>query len=278
MSYAAVTKENREPLSEQPHPDTGLLNTEPAGTDVTLPDGDSTKVTIAPADFKEHPRVAANIVTEQVEQKKQDLKDSMASHNNSSSKPTGSTRDARKQKARETFDEAEEEAKDFFEKAKHTLLQPGVAGGIFGIVNLGLIGTLGYKLYTEPGLRTDQRFLTTTAVSALALLGGEGYYAEAYRKTDAGQREEAKAREEGAALYNHAKTIVLRPGVLGGIVGVLNVGILGGVGYWSYVNWDAPHKWDRRTVSSASVALLALFAGEGYLGEQYKEKEYPKHK
>lgn len=276
MSYAAVTKEHREPLSEQPHPDTGLLNTEPAGTDVVIPDGDSTKVTIAPADYKEHPRTAANVISERVEAAQQDLKESMSTP---STNTNGSQkRKAQKEHAHEKVDEYEEEAKDFFEKAKHTLLQPGVAGGIFGIVNLGLIGTLGYKLYTEPGLRTDQRFLTTTAISTLALLGGESYYADAYRKTSAGRREEARAREEGAALYNQAKTVVLRPGVLGGIVGVLNVGILGGLGYWSWVNWEETSKWDRKTVSTASVALLALFAGEGYLGEQYKEKEYPKHK
>lgn len=145
-------------------------------------------------------------------------------------------------------------------------------------MNLGLIGTVSYKLYTEPGLRSDQRFLTTSAISALAIFGAEGWYADAYRKTDAGQREERKAREEGAAIYSQAKQVVLRPGVLGGLVGVLNVGILGGVGYWSYVNWDRPSAWDRRTVSTATAGLLALFAGEGYLGEEYKEKEYPKRK
>lgn len=122
---------------------------------------------------------------------------------------------------------------------------------------------MSYKLYTEPGLRSDQRFLTTSAVSALAIFGAEGWYADAYRKTESGQREERKAREEGGALYNHAKQVVLRPGVLGGLVGVVNVGVLGAVGYWSYTNWDRPSQWDRRTVSAASVGLLALFAGEG---------------
>lgn len=130
-------------------------------------------------------------------------------------------------------------------------------------MNVGLIGTLSYKLYTEPSLRSDRKFLSTSLISLLALFSGEGYYAEAYRKTDAGKREEARAKQEGAALYNHAKRVVLRPGVLGGLVGVLNVGVLGGVGYWSYVNWERPSAWDRRTVTSASVALLTLFAGEG---------------
>ena len=57
MSYATVAKENREPPSQQPRPDTALLNTEPSET--SLPDGDSTKVNVAPADFKEHPKVCS---------------------------------------------------------------------------------------------------------------------------------------------------------------------------------------------------------------------------
>ena len=58
MSYATVTKENREPPSQQPHPDTALLNTE--RTETSLPDGSSTKVNVAPTDFKEHPKVWAS--------------------------------------------------------------------------------------------------------------------------------------------------------------------------------------------------------------------------
>jgi hypothetical protein len=58
MSYAQVASEHRAPTSQQPHPDTALLNTAPKiDTDVTLPDGSSEKVTIAPADYKLHPKV-----------------------------------------------------------------------------------------------------------------------------------------------------------------------------------------------------------------------------
>jgi len=278
MSYAAVTKENREPLSQQPHPDTGLLNTEPpAEGEVQLPDGDSTKVTVAPSDWKEHPKSVAEDLREQKAAAQSAMSDNLnaatSGNTNGSAK-----RKERKERTQERLDEYEEEGKDLWARAKHTILQPGVAGGLLGVVNLGLLGTVSYKLYTEPHLRTDQRFITTSALSALAIFGAEGYFADAYSKTDAGQREAAKAREEGGALYSQAKQIILRPGVLGGVVGVLNVGVLGGLGYWSYVNWDHTYKWDRKTVSTATVGLIALFAGEGYLGEQYKEKEYPKHK
>ncbi|KAF8322191.1 hypothetical protein DL93DRAFT_2124049 [Clavulina sp. PMI_390] len=270
-SYAAITKENREPLSEQPHPDTALLNTEPpAPGETSLPDGDSSKITVAPAGWKEEPKYVADQIREETERAKAAMSDAI--NNSASSGPS------KRDKAKATADKAEKEGLELWEQAQRVLLQPGVAGGILGLVNVGLIGTISYKLYTEPGLRSDQRFLGTAGASALAIFGAEGWFAEAYRKTEAGQREEAKAREEGAAVYKHAKEVVLRPGVLGGLVGALNVGILGGVGYWSWINWDRPHAWDRRTVSTATVGLLALFAGEGYLGEQYREKELPKHK
>ena len=44
---------------------------------------------------------------------------------------------------------------------------------------------------------------------------------------------------------------------------VVNAGIIGTVGYFSYINWDKP-SWDRRIVSSVTVGVLALWSGEGY--------------
>jgi hypothetical protein len=87
-------------------------------------------------------------------------------------------------------------------------------------VNVGLLGTLGYQLYTQPHLRTDAKVLGGSAAGALVILGAEGFLAEAYRNTAQGREEERRAREEGAALYKHAKEIVLRPKVFGGLLGV----------------------------------------------------------
>lgn len=130
------------------------------------------------------------------------------------------------------------------------------------IVNVGLIAFAGREFYTKPHLRTDTRALGTVAATAVALFGAEGALAEAYVKTDAGQKEKARAKKEGAILYRQAHELVLRPGVLGGLVGVLNLGILGGVGYAAYLHWDQP-RWDRRTVSAVSAGLLTLALGEG---------------
>ena len=114
----------------------------------------------------------------------------------------------------------------------------------------------------------------------MAVFGAEGYLAETYRKTQVGREEERKAKAEGAALYRHCREHLLRPGVLGGLVGIckclctytrdtcilmdskVNVGVLGGLGYVAYIHRDLPH-CDRRTVSAISVSLLTLWVGEG---------------
>lgn len=129
-------------------------------------------------------------------------------------------------------------------------------------MNVGLIGFAGYSLYNEPHLRNDRQFLTTTSVGFLALFGLEGYAAERYVQTPEGRAEREKAKKEGAAVMRHTKEIVLRPGVLGGLVGVANLGVLGGVGYAAYTNWDRP-AWDRRVVSAVTIGLLGLWGGEG---------------
>ena len=87
-------------------------------------------------------------------------------------------------------------------------------------VNVGLLSWAGYNLYTKPQLRQNSRLLATGAAATLALFGAEGYAAEWYRKTPRGQEEERKAKNEGALLFKHVHEVVLRPGVLGGLLGL----------------------------------------------------------
>lgn len=73
-----------------------------------------------------------------------------------------------------------------------------------------------------------------------------------------------------------------------------NLGLLGGLGYFTYLHWDDP-VWDRRYVTGFTAGLIALFAGQGLviyvlgishkltllhrvIAEQYREKEYPKRR
>ncbi|TCD63031.1 hypothetical protein EIP91_006067 [Steccherinum ochraceum] len=254
MSYASVASHNAPPPSMQPHADPALLNTEPPSAD-NIAD-EANKVNLVAPDFKEHLAAAE----ERAEYSK--------------SVPVGapSKPQSAKDRARRYAHDAEQEGFHLWNVTKDYLFRPAVAGGLVGLVNIGLISGVGYTYYACPHLRRDTRALTSTAAAAFAVFGAEGYLAENYRKTAAGREEERKAKEEGAALYRYGREHLLRPGVLGGLVGIVNAGILGGLGYVTYINWDAP-RWDRRTVSAISVSLLTLWAGEGYLAEQYRKKQ-----
>ncbi|THH15476.1 hypothetical protein EW146_g5004 [Bondarzewia mesenterica] len=238
MSYASVAAQNAPPLSEQPQPDPVLLNT--GAPEPTAPADDAAKVNVVPSDFKENP---TTITSE-------------------AGKDLAKGDESEKPEAHDRVHEFEAEGYHYWHVAKEYLLRPAVAGGLVGIVNLGLFAGAGYAYYTHPSLRRDTKVIASTAAVAAVLLGGEGYAAEKFRESPRGQEEERKARKEGSLIYRHAREQILRPGVLGGIVGLINVGILGTVGYFAYTNWDRPH-WDRRTVSAVSVGLLTLWGGEG---------------
>ncbi|KAI0745318.1 hypothetical protein C8Q76DRAFT_806736 [Earliella scabrosa] len=243
MSYASVAAQNAPPPSQQPHPDPALLTTEPPSAS-NIAD-DAAKLNVVAPDFKSNPATTTSI---------QDIP--------SDAQPTPSKR-------RRYLDEVEQEGFYLFNVAKQYLLHPAVAGGLLGIVNVGLISGAAYAFYTKPHLRRDARAIASAAAGALTLLGAEGYAAEKYRETPRGQREAEKAKQEGAALYRVAREQILRPGVLGGLLGILNAGVLGTVGYFSYINWDRP-SWDRRVVSAVTVGLLTLWTGEGFLAERYR--------
>lgn len=87
-------------------------------------------------------------------------------------------------------------------------------------MNVGLLGGLGYLLYTEPRYRSDYKVLGGVAAGGVVLLGLEGAVAESYLQTPEGQREKERAEQEGSKIYRQTKEVVLRPGVFGGILGV----------------------------------------------------------
>ncbi|ESK85241.1 hypothetical protein Moror_11388 [Moniliophthora roreri MCA 2997] len=244
MSYADIASSNIPPT--QPQPDPALLTT-PAdvrGTNSIV--DDTSKVNVVPHDFKSNP---ATVTSE--------------------TKPPPDEERESKKKANKSLREAEAEGLYLWNMAKHYLLRPGVAGGLIGLANISLLASATHSFYTQPHLRRDRQVVASTIAGALAILGLEGYAAEKYRKTPRGQEEERRAKQEGAILYRYAKEHLLRPGVLGGLVGIVNAAVLGAVGYFSYINWDKP-TWDRRVVSAVSVGLLTLWGGEGALAEKYR--------
>ncbi|WVQ85945.1 hypothetical protein IAT38_008113 [Cryptococcus sp. DSM 104549] len=173
-------------------------------------------------------------------------------------------------KARDEIEKAESALAPYWDKTKDVVLRPGTLGGLIGVVNVGILGTIGYFAYTKKDQRWDPKIVGGAVAGTLALFGAEGYVAESYLETPEGKQEAQRAKEEGSKLYLHAKEVILRPQVAGGLVGALNVAILGAVGYVSYKHWN--ERWDQRTVSAVAVGLLGLSGLEGYAGKVYQEK------
>ncbi|KAI0054972.1 hypothetical protein BV25DRAFT_323424 [Artomyces pyxidatus] len=257
MSYASVAAHNAPSPQDQPHADPALLTT-PSSQQANPVADDTSKVNVVPSDFKDHLATETSEFTPPV--------------HFGGAKPSG-----KGSKAHKRVEEAEAEGYELWETVKETVLRPAVAGGLFGVVNVGLLAGASYAYYTEPRLRRDARAIASTVISAFAILGAEGYAADTYRRTPEGRTHERKVREEGSAVYRYAREHVLRPGVLGGLLGLVNVGILSTVGYFAYSNWDRPH-WDRRTVSAISVGLLTLWGGEGVVASRsdVRKKIHPK--
>ncbi|KAF7965385.1 hypothetical protein HWV62_44081 [Athelia sp. TMB] len=245
-------------MKTQPHADPALLNTVPGSASHVA--DDSAKVGVVSNDFKEHPATYTSENRPEPAGYDEPL-------------PSGDKRHKAEKKASRAYREAEAEGAYIWETAKHYLFRPGVAGGLVGLVNVGIIAGVGHAFYTQPHLRRDKTIIGSTVAGALALLSVEGFAAEKYRQTPAGQDEERRAKEEGAVIYRHAREVVFRPGVLGGLVGLINTAVLGAVGYYSYINWDKP-SWDRRTVSAVSVGLITLWGGEGIIAERYRESRH----
>ncbi|KIR69073.1 hypothetical protein I314_00177 [Cryptococcus bacillisporus CA1873] len=175
-----------------------------------------------------------------------------------------------KKEARVELNKAESKLAPYWEKTKDVVLRPGTLGGLLGVVNVGILGTIGYFAYTKRNQRWDNRIIGGTVAGTLALFGAEGYLAESYLSTPEGRAETDRAKAEGSKIYLQAKEVILRPKVAGGLVGALNVAVLGSVGYFSYKNWNKI--WDPRIVLGVAAGLVGLSGAEGYLGKRYADE------
>jgi len=136
--------------------------------------------------------------------------------------------------------------------AKEVVLRPPVAGGLVGVVNLGLIGYTGYKFYSEPHLRNDHTFVSSTIAGAAIILGLEGYGAQTF----------APVRAEEDVLIQYVRQ---NPKSTRTFFAVLNVGILGATGYVTYSKWN---RWDSRTFATLAAGLASFGLGSNYLLSQ----------
>ncbi|KIM23475.1 hypothetical protein M408DRAFT_11503 [Serendipita vermifera MAFF 305830] len=278
MSYANVVAHNAPPLSQQPHPDLNLLNTSNPHDEVA-PDVDTAHVTVVAHDFKAQPVTETTLVVENTDSEDED--------EGTGNVPGSHKRKARKEKqrARERRVRAAERKIDGWAAwTKDKLFQPAVAGGIFAVVNIGVLGTVGYHVYKRPTLITNPRMnikpLSYISAGLLTLFTLEGLAAEAYLNTAQGQEEARRAEEEGHYLYNRTKEVILRPKVAGGILGGVNLIVLGTLGYGAYTHWN-DSIITRRTVSYVSVGLLTWFGLQGWAVEKYQQDgvadRYNKH-
>lgn len=248
-SYASAAKRAVDDNHPDPLPDTGLLNTTPSSANPVV--DDTAKVNLVPSDFKSNPITATS----------------------ASAPPPDSDSSSNHKPSNRRLREVKQEGHYLWDVAKDYLLRPGVAGGIIGIINVGILAGTARAFYAQPHLRRDTKAISATVAASIALLSAEGFAVEKYSKTPKGQEEARRAKEEGSLIYRHLREQILRPGVLGGLLGIVNAGILGAVGYFSYINWNKP-TWDRRVVSAVSVGILALWAGEGVVAESFRSSKH----
>jgi len=233
MSYASVASRNMPP--NQPTPDPALLNTVP-GTASTVAD-DSAKVNVVSSDFRDNPATTTStfvppnqpLFEDPAPQKSSDgTKYHAHRHHHTHKPPT-----------------------KWFSVIQEVVLRPTVAGGLIGVVNLGIIGYTGYAFYTEAQIRRNPRVLSASIAGSVALLGLEGYVVEELRRNEGG--------DDAAIVAQYFRE---NPSKLQGLFGALNVGVVGLTSFIMYKNW---HELDARTVTAVAGGIATLWAGEGYL-------------
>jgi len=233
MSYASVT--SRDAPADQPLPDPALLNTNKSTASGVA--DDTIKVGVVSPNFKQNP--ATTTSTYQPPRYNEEESDSSPHRRTAKNKA----------KAKKLARDAEKEAIHWSAVVKELVLRPPVAGGLVGVVNLGLIGYTGYKLYSEPHLRHDHMFVTSTIAGTAVVLGLEGYGAQTF----------APVREEEDMLIQYVRQ---NPKSTRTLFAILNVGILGATGYLTYSKWN---RWDNRTFATLAAGIASLGLGENYL-------------
>lgn len=78
-----------------------------------------------------------------------------------------------------------------------------------------------------------RRFLGMVCTKLISdnVVGMFSIVADQYASTPEGRYEIERAKEEGSKVYVNAREVVLRPGVAGGLLGAVNVAVLG-AGAW----------------------------------------------
>lgn len=78
-----------------------------------------------------------------------------------------------------------------------------------------------------------------------------------------------EAQAEGIYLWKITKNYLFRPGVAGGIISLVNVGLLSSAGYLFYTKPSLRRNFT--AISSAAAGALFLIGTEGYAAEKYRQ-------
>ena len=57
---------------------------------------------------------------------------------------------------------------------------------------------------------------------------------------------------------------------------LVNLGVLGTLGYFTYRHWDSPN-FTKKNISYATIGLITWFSGQGYIVEKYRQDHLGKH-
>lgn len=87
-------------------------------------------------------------------------------------------------------------------------------------MNIGLLASVGRTFYLRPHLRRDTTAISSALAATVALISIEGFAAEKYCQASRGQGKGRRAKKEGALIFRYTHEQIMRPGVLGGVVGI----------------------------------------------------------
>ena len=89
-----------------------------------------------------------------------------------------------------------------------------------GTVNIGLLASVGRIFYLRPHLRRDATATSSALAATVALISIESFAAEKYYQTSRGQEQHRRATKEGTLVFRSIHEQIMRPSVLGGLVGI----------------------------------------------------------
>jgi len=302
MSYADISKKNREAPEDQPKPDPGLL--EHSDSDVSHSGASDDKVHIVTREEFENDvqhlddeqrRVApvftaddalptsdetarkAQADAQKVEAKAKQTKDAAEDKAKQGAEKAKQTADVAadkakqaagtvEAKAKETKDAVASKAEDVKDKAKQTAADVEAEAKKDYSAAKSEVKKGAAKTEQTAEQAADNAAETTKfeydALSTQAKAAYNKMSKEARQDWHKLSKESKKRWEE--AKNSEAAKELQKPEVWGSLLGVTNLALLGGVAYVAISNWNKP-RWDRRVVSATVIGLGTWFGLQGWL-------------